>query len=101
MLLQPYVQVQDEEFWFSRQQASQFAKQVATDFNPIHDEDSKRFCVPGDLLFAVLLHKYGLTEQLSCTFNGMVGADVPLHCIAEGANCHNPLLTFQGTKEPA
>lgn len=84
MLLQPYVQVQDEEFWFSRQQASQFAKQVAADFNPIHDEDSKRFCVPGDLLFAVLLHKYGLTEQLSCTFNGMVGSDVALHCRKEG-----------------
>ncbi len=84
MLLQNFVQQQGEQFWFSRQQASQFAKQVATDFNPIHDEDSKRFCVPGDLLFAFLLHKYGLSEQLSCSFNGMVGSDVPLHCQQQG-----------------
>lgn len=84
MLLQNYVQQQAEQFSFSRQQASQFAKIVATDFNPIHDEDSKRFCVPGDLLFAYLLHRNGLSQQLSITFNGMVGADVPLHCVAEG-----------------
>lgn len=83
MLLQNYVQQQADQFWFSRQQASQFAKVVATDFNPIHDEDSKRFCVPGDLLFAYLLHKNGLSKQLNITFNGMVGADVPLHCVAE------------------
>lgn len=80
MLLENFVQQQGEQFWFSRQQASQFAKQVAADFNPIHDEDSKRFCVPGDLLFAFLLHKYGLSEHLSCTFNGMVGSDVILTC---------------------
>jgi len=84
MLLQPYVNVQGEAFSFSRAQASQFAKNIASDFNPIHDEDSKRFCVPGDLLFAFLLHKYGLSERLSCTFNGMVGSDVVLHCREEG-----------------
>lgn len=86
MLLQDYVQQQAEQFWFSRQQASAFAKVVATDFNPIHDEDSKRFCVPGDLLFAFLLHKYGLSQRLTCTFNGMVNADVPLHCVADAGN---------------
>lgn len=58
---------------FSRQQASDFAKKVAGDFNPIHDPDAKRFCVPGDLLFAVVLAKYGLSQQMHFKFLGMVG----------------------------
>lgn len=80
MLLEKYVKQSDEGFSFSRKQASEFAKQVATDFNPIHDEDAKRFCVPGDLLFSYLLTRYGITEQLSCKFSGMVGADLLLQC---------------------
>ncbi|GAB60174.1 DUF3581 family protein [Rheinheimera nanhaiensis] len=80
MLLEQYVNQNAEGFSFSRKQASEFAKQVATDFNPIHDEDAKRFCVPGDLLFAYLLTRYGITEQLSCQFSGMVAADVLLQC---------------------
>ncbi|MDP5144699.1 DUF3581 family protein [Rheinheimera baltica] len=80
MLLEKYVQQSSEGFSFSRKQASEFAKQVATDFNPIHDEDAKRFCVPGDLLFSHLLTRYGIFEQLSCEFAGMVGADVVLQC---------------------
>ncbi|MBU1308395.1 MAG: DUF3581 domain-containing protein [Gammaproteobacteria bacterium] len=83
MLLEKYVNQSSEGFSFSRKQACEFAKQVATDFNPIHDEDAKRFCVPGDLLFAYLLTRYGVTEQLSCQFAGMVGADVMLHCIEQ------------------
>ncbi|MDH5216219.1 MAG: DUF3581 domain-containing protein [Gammaproteobacteria bacterium] len=61
----------------SRQQASDFAKKVAGDFNPIHDADSKRFCVPGDLLFSLVLNKYGLSQKMDFTFAGMVG-DTPL-----------------------
>jgi hypothetical protein len=80
MLLEKFVDKDGEFFSFSRKQASEFAKQVATDFNPIHDEDAKRFCVPGDLLFSYLLTRYGITEQLSCRFSGMVGADVLLQC---------------------
>ncbi len=57
---------------FTRQQGSTFAKQIAGDFNPIHDEDSKRFCVPGDLLFSLVLHKYGISEQMTFSFSGMV-----------------------------
>jgi hypothetical protein len=64
---------------FSRQQASDFAKQVADDFNPIHDPDSKRFCVPGDLLFAVVLARYGLSEKMHFNFSGLVSDGVPLH----------------------
>jgi len=80
MLLEQYVQQDGEYFSFSRQQASCFAKQVASDFNPIHDEDAKRFCVPGDLLFSYLLTRYGVSQRLSCQFAGMVGADIALHC---------------------
>ncbi len=85
MLLESFVTQNEEGFCFSRKQASDFAKKVATDFNPIHDEDAKRFCVPGDLLFAYLLSHYGLTEQLSCQFAGMVGAETLLHCQIEPA----------------
>ena len=63
---------------FTREQASEFAKSVAGDFNTIHDIDSKRFCVPGDLLFTVIIHHYGLRQVMSFSFSGMVGDDVTL-----------------------
>ncbi|HFD80002.1 MAG TPA: DUF3581 family protein [Gammaproteobacteria bacterium] len=63
----------------SRQQASAFAKDVAGDFNPIHDPDSKRFCVPGDLLFALVLEKYGLSQHMRFEFSGLVGDGVTLN----------------------
>lgn len=59
-------------------QASRFAKEVAGDFNPLHDPDAKRFCVPGDLLFSLILAKYGLSSRMSFTFSGMVGHGVNL-----------------------
>jgi hypothetical protein len=62
----------------SPQQASDFAKSVAGDFNPLHDMDSKRFCVPGDLLFAIILAKFGLSQKMRISFLGMVGKNVPL-----------------------
>ncbi|SFC97527.1 Protein of unknown function [Thiohalospira halophila DSM 15071] len=58
--------------------ASRFAKEVAGDFNPIHDPDNRRFCVPGDLLFALVVGHYGLSPRMEFRFNGMVGADTPL-----------------------
>ncbi len=64
---------------FTRKQASDFAKQIAGDFNPIHNEDAKRFCVPGDLLFALLLKKFGISQQMCVTFAGMVSDGVALH----------------------
>lgn len=60
-------------------QASRFAKEVAGDFNPIHDPDAKRFCVPGDWLFALVLDRYGLNRQMLFTFKGMVGPNIALH----------------------
>ena len=61
------------------EQASLFAKEIAGDFNPLHDPEAKRFCVPGDLLFALVLEKYGLSQKMSFTFSGMVGRSVLLN----------------------
>lgn len=72
-----YSQVEGKTL-ISPQQASDFAKSVAGDFNPLHDADSKRFCVPGDLLFAIILAKYGLSQKMRISFLGMVGKNVPL-----------------------
>ncbi|WP_341662179.1 DUF3581 domain-containing protein [Vibrio sp.] len=79
MFLKPYFSSNDKQFEFTRQQASHFAKVVAGDFNPIHDEDNKRFCVPGDLLFAVLLKKEGVSQKMRFDFSGMVGEGIALH----------------------
>jgi len=79
MFLNPYFSSQGKQFQFTREQASHFAKKVAGDFNPIHDEDSKRFCVPGDLLFAVLLKQEGISKKMSFKFSGMVNNGIALH----------------------
>lgn len=84
MFLTSYFSTQDNAFQFTRQQASHFAKKVAGDFNPIHDEDSKRFCVPGDLLFAVLLQQEGISQKMSFRFSGMVSDGVALHIEEKG-----------------
>jgi len=63
---------------FTRQQASDFAKKVADDFNPLHNIDAKRFCVPGDLLFSIILAKSGLNKQMTFTFSGMVNENLLL-----------------------
>lgn len=60
------------------QQASRFAKEIAGDFNPIHNPDAKRFCVPGDLLFSLVLEKYGVSQRMCFSFSGMVGRGVTL-----------------------
>lgn len=61
---------------FSEEQASDFAKGVAGDFNPIHDVGARRFCVPGDLLFAALLDRYGVYQHLHADLMALVSADV-------------------------
>ncbi len=72
MFLEDFSTVTDGKISFSRQQASNFAKQIADDFNPLHDVDAKRFCVPGDLLFSLALKKSGLSQEMKFTFSGMV-----------------------------
>jgi hypothetical protein len=73
MQLDSYYHSEGSHVRFTRQQASDFAKGVAGDFNPIHDVDAKRFCVPGDLLFSVALERYGLSQRMRVVFAGMVG----------------------------
>ena len=78
MNLEKYYNLEGSRLSFTRQQASDFAKRVAGDFNSIHDVNSKRFCVPGDLLFSVIIHHYGLRQTMGFSFSGMVGDDVKL-----------------------
>jgi hypothetical protein len=79
MTLDRFCSISKNKVSFSRQQASDFAKQIADDFNPLHDVNAKRFCVPGDLLFAVALAKVGLHEKMTFTFSGMVSNDIQLN----------------------
>ncbi|WP_108125204.1 DUF3581 domain-containing protein [Saccharospirillum mangrovi] len=78
MFLDSFHRKQDGYVLISADQASNFAKDVAGDFNPIHNPDAKRFCVPGDLLFALVLQRYGVSERMAVRFSGMVGDNVPL-----------------------
>lgn len=78
MFIDQYFTETDGRIRFSREQGSRFAKEVADDFNPLHDADAKRFCIPGDLLFAVVLARYGLSQHMEFTFSGMVVEDTEL-----------------------
>ena len=78
MFLAPFFNKQGQSIKVSSQQASDFAKNIAGDLNPIHDVDAKRFCVPGDLLFALVLNQYGLSQSMKFNFAGMVGDGVEL-----------------------
>ena len=79
MFLESYCDVINNKISFSRLQASDFAKQIADEFNPLHDADAKRFCVPGDLLFSLVLEKSGLSQDMGFTFLGMVNYCIELN----------------------
>jgi len=79
MFLKDFYSIHDGSVSIVAEQASMFAKEVAHDFNPLHDVDAKRFCVPGDLLFSMALEKYGLSQNMHFNFSGMVGHDVLLN----------------------
>jgi hypothetical protein len=78
MFLKEFYTSQNGDVNIDAVQASRFAKEVAHDFNPLHDINAKRFCVPGDLLFALALEKYGLSQTMHFIFSGMVGQGVLL-----------------------
>ncbi len=78
MHLDNYYSRDSDHIVFTRQQASDFAKSIAGDFNPIHNVDAKRFCVPGDLLFSLALQHYGLSQHMRIQFSGMVADGIPL-----------------------
>ncbi len=79
MFLKDFYSIHEGSVSIVAEQASMFAKEVAHDFNPLHDVDAKRFCVPGDLLFSLALEKYGLSQNMHFIFSGMVGHDVLLN----------------------
>ncbi|WDD99552.1 DUF3581 family protein [Thalassomonas actiniarum] len=79
MFIDKFYSSSSDKVRFSRQQASDFAKQIADDFNPLHNIEAKRFCVPGDLLFAVTLARAGLHQQMRFKFSGMVTDDNELN----------------------
>jgi len=78
MFIEQYCPIDDDKISFTRQQGSDFAKQVADDFNPLHDIEAKRFCIPGDLLFSVIIAKAGLHKEMSFNFSGMVNDNITL-----------------------
>jgi len=78
MNLSNYYSVDDGVARFTKEAASAFAKTVAGDYNPLHDPDNKRFCVPGDLLFSVVLNRYGLSENTEVEFAGMIDGNTGL-----------------------
>jgi hypothetical protein len=78
MFINQYFSEEDQQVFYSRQQASDFAKKIADDFNPLHDIEAKRFCVPGDLLFATTLARAGLHQSMTFNFSGMVTDEVKL-----------------------
>lgn len=78
MFLKDFYSGSDSLTKITAEQGSLFAKEVANDFNPLHDVDAKRFCVPGDLLFAIVLEKYGLSKKMNFIFSGMLGHGVTL-----------------------
>src|SRR5690554_2173804 len=79
MFSEQFFSVQDGRIVITAPQASFFAKEVAGDFNPIHDPDARRFCVPGDLLFTIVVSRAGLSENMTFRFRNLLGAEVPLN----------------------
>ncbi|WP_018864221.1 DUF3581 family protein [Thioalkalivibrio sp. ARh3] len=76
--LKDFYELRDGQVVVTPEQGSEFAKTLAGDFNPIHDADNRRFCVPGDLLFALVLDTFGASANMHFRFTSMVGGHVPL-----------------------
>jgi hypothetical protein len=78
MFLDRFHSLEDGRVRITALQASQFAKEIAGDFNPIHDPDARRFCVPGDLLFAVVLSRFGLWKNMTFQFRALLDEGIRL-----------------------
>ena len=78
MFLDRYHSLRNGKILIDARQGSRFAKEIAGDFNPIHNPDARRFCVPGDLVFALLITRFGLARQMTFDFRSLLGASVPL-----------------------
>lgn len=73
-----YTATPKDSFCFTREQGCSFAKDIAGDFNPLHDAAAKKFCIPGDLLFSISLAKLGVSKKMQFTFSGMVREGIDL-----------------------
>ncbi|MGB0495196.1 MAG: DUF3581 family protein [Kangiellaceae bacterium] len=105
MFTQKYYQEEDQQLFITRKQGSNFAKDIAGDFNPLHDEDNSRFCVPGDLLFSIMLSQFGISHSMSFNFQGMIAGRTPFNfeanvneIIAKNEN-DKPLITLNRSGE--
>lgn len=78
MFLDSFYQMDQGLITITPEQGSRFAKEVANDFNPLHNPDAKRFCVPGDLLFSLVLSTMGLSQNMTFKYTGMVGKGAAL-----------------------
>lgn len=78
MYLAPFYNLNDSFITITPEQGSAFAKEISDDFNPLHNPEAKRFCVPGDLLFSLILARLGLSNKMSFNYTGMVGKSVNL-----------------------
>jgi len=78
MYLDAFHAIQNNLIQITPEQGSRFAKEISDDFNPLHNPESKRFCVPGDLLFALTLARLGLSKKMVFNYTGMVGKDAEL-----------------------
>ena len=104
MILSEFYTSEGDRIAFTRDQASRFAKEIANDFNPLHDTDAKMFCVPGDLLFAVAVSRFGLSQKMCFSFSGMVGekhlifpdSDAPRIDIADDEGKHYLSIEREG-----
>lgn len=91
--LDPYINIIDENYVsISAKQGCSFAKKIAGDFNPIHDEDSKRFCVPGDLVFSEAIRRYGLYQSMKFNFLEMLSADSPIRYSKEQSKTYQYVI---------
>ena len=78
MFLDRYHSLHNGKIVIDARQGSRFAKEIAGDFNPIHNPDTRHFCVPGDLVFALLITHFGLSRRMTFDFRSLLGASVPL-----------------------
>ncbi|WP_251977250.1 DUF3581 family protein [Salinicola avicenniae] len=85
MFLDEFHSAEADRICVTAEQASRFAREIAGDYNPIHDPCARRFCVPGDLLFSLVLAHYGLSQRMTFHFCGMVGDRVALRFVEDEA----------------
>lgn len=99
--LKPYYQaIQPGEFTISAAQGNAFAQKVAGDYNPIHEAESKRFCVPGDLLFAIAVQQYGIHQSMQFQFLDLVSGGATLKYPAKSHESQGDLTVVDGRDRP-